>query len=426
MSKRWILFPIALTLACGAAAACSSNSGSEGDGDGGAPAGAGKSSTGPDSAGESAGGSGQNGEAGASTDAGTGPGSDGTAGAGGVAGEQGSGGAAGDNGSPTGAALPLDAFLYVRALDADRDELVARSFTTGEEYTVTDLTEDGSEGWEIWGHTLSPDRKTIVLASLFGPTKEDNDTQLATRRLWSLGIDGTGFKRLTPVFDNTGQGRKNFEITVQSPMFSADGSAVIFDFGNWWYEGTTLEGGSRPWFVSAAGGLPDLFPSAATCTVVDPSVNPATGDILFVHSVCTSSQDEGLFLYPADGSGPPVKLLQAGFGTNQVDPSLVKASWLGDGSGFVFVGGIEVTRNNTTERASSLLLYELESGDITPIVVPDAGNYVRSGTISADGSSIVYCLDHGSGEDLIGIDLTQDPAVVAPITSDGVSCDAAF
>lgn len=187
-----------------------------------------------------------------------------------------------------------------------------------------------------------------------------------------------------------------------------------------------MEGGSLPWIVPAAGGLPALFPSVTSCTVVNPSVNPATGDVRLVHSVCVNSQDEGLFLYPAAGGTEPIQLLTRGYGPDQVDPSLTTASWLGDGSGFIFVGSIDIERGDTIDRSPSLLLFDMETLGVTPIIVPEADNYVRSGTVSADGSSLVYCLQHAAGLDLHGLDLTQDPVVDAPLTDDGASCAPAF
>ena len=44
-------------------------------------------------------------------------------------------------------------------------------------------------------------------SGLYGPTAADNATNIATRRIWSLAADGTDFRRLTPVFENTGAGK---------------------------------------------------------------------------------------------------------------------------------------------------------------------------------------------------------------------------
>lgn len=354
--------------------------------------------------------------------------SSGPSGEGGEPGAAGSVGV-GDGGEPgvgSGDALPASTFLYVYSQTPDVDLLVALDVATGEERVVTDLRGDGSQGWEIWGHTISPDRRRIAVASLFDPTSADNATQLATRRIWTFAPDGSDFQRLTPVFENTGAGRKNFEITVQDPVYNLDGSAIIYDFGNWWYESTTLQGGSAPWFVSTSGeDLPELFPISASCTVVDPSINPATGEVLLVHSVCVSSADEGIYLYPPDG-GEPTKLVNKGYGPNGVDPALQKASWLGDGSAFVFVGTIEVDRAGQIETANSLLYYDMETAEIGVLVIPDSGANVRNATISPDGSVIIYCLAHDGGLDLHAVDLTLDPPEEAPITNDGKSCDPSF
>ena len=328
----------------------------------------------------------------------------------------------------TGAKLPPGTLLYVRSETPDSDVLVARDLASGAERTVTDLRGDGSKGWEISGYALSPDRSRIVLASIYGPTKADNDTKLATRRLWSLAVDGTDFVRLTPVFENTGNGRKLFTIEVQDPAFSADGNQVIYSFGNYWYEGTTLSGGSLPWQVPAAGGaLPSPFPTNQGCSVLNPSTNPVTGEVLFRHSVCISSADEGLFLYPAGGGTKPKKLVGQTYGAGGVDPSLETASWVADGSGFVFVGTTEVSRNGTTEAVRSLFLYDMAKGGVSPLVVPPPNNYVWNAAIAPDASSIVYCLKQGDDRyDLHLIDLTATKATDVAITNDGKSCSPRF
>jgi hypothetical protein len=291
---------------------------------------------------------------------------------------------------------------------------------------VTDLRGDGSDGWEIWGHDISPDRRRIVLASLFGPTQADIDTGIATRSVWTLASDGSDFQRLTPVFENTGGGRTNFNISVQDPVFTGDGRSVIYDFGNWWYEGTELQGGSLPWSVSTQGDVPEFFSTISSCSVINPSVNPATGDVLFIHSVCVHAEDEGIFLYPSGGGTEPTKLVDRGYGAGEVDPYLEKASWVADGSGFIFVGTIEVTRGTETDTANSLLAFDMTSGEIKVLVIPDAETSVRSAAVARDGSAIVYCLAHDDVTDLHAIDLTLDPPEDAPITDDGKSCDPVF
>lgn len=319
-------------------------------------------------------------------------------------------------------ALPAGTLLYVRAETPDHDHIVARDLKSGKERIVTDLTGDGSSGWEIRGYSLSPDRTRIALASNYGPTKEDNATMLATRRIWSLAVDGTDFQRLTPVFPNDSQGRKNYSIEIEAPMWNADGTKIVYEFGNYWFEGTTLKGGSLPWSVSSQPGhLPSSFPTNVGCSVLNPARNPKTGELLFRHSVCVNSNDEGLFLYPAAG-GAPKKLVAQAYGPGLVDPSLETAGWAGDGSAFAFVGTTPLTRNNTTEQVRSLFVYDMSKATFTPIVEPPSGSYVQDATVAPDSSAIVYCLREGDAYNLHLIDLTGAQATDTAITTDGKSC----
>lgn len=322
--------------------------------------------------------------------------------------------------------MPTTTFLYVKSVTANTDQLVSLDYLSGETRVVTDLQGDGSDGWEIWGHAISPDRKRIVLSSLYGPTAADNATGLATRRIWTLAADGSDFQRLTPVFENDGGVRKNYTIDVQGPVFTNDGSGVIYDYGIWWYEGTSLKGGAQPWFVSTQADLPQLFPIGASCSIIEPSVNPATGEVLFVHSVCANAADSGIFLYPSGGGSDPVKLVNRGFGPGGVDPSLQKASWLADGSGFIFVGTIEVTRGGATDTTNAVLYYDMQKGGFSEVIIPDAGASVRNAAIAPNGDGIVYCLAHDDVYDLHVLDLNVDPPQDSPITNDGISCSPSF
>ena len=347
------------------------------------------------------------------------------AGAPGNAGSPGQGDAgASTTGTPD--ALPTTTFLYVQSVTPDSDRLISLDYLTGDTRVITDLKGDDSDGWEIWGHAISPDRTRIVTASLYGPTKADNATGLATRRIWTMATDGSDMQRLTPVFDNDGAGRKNYSISVQGPVFTNDGQGIIYEFGNWWYEGTSLEGGSFPWFVSTDGTLPEPFPTILSCTVVDPSVNPVTGEVLLVHSVCVNSADEGIFLYPSTGGTKPIQLVARGYGAGAVDPALQKASWLADGSGFIFVGNIDVQRGADTDVTASILLFDMETGQASVLFSPDADTDVRSAAIAPNADGIVYCLAHDNVLDLHAIDLTVDPPEDSVVTDDGISCSPGF
>jgi hypothetical protein len=336
----------------------------------------------------------------------------------------GAGGSSSGGGADGGAAgaLPLSTFLYVSKVDATHDILMAVDATTGEARTVTDLRGDGSDGWQIEGYALSPDRTRIVMASLYGPTKEDNDTKLATSRIWTLASDGSDFRRLTPVFENTSGGRSGFAIEIRDPMFSKDGSDVFFNYGEYWYESTTLKGASGIWHVGTGGGaLPELFKAPSPCSLLDPSVDPKTGKITITHSVCIPGQGvDGIYLYAADGSGEP-ELLFGDQGTTSV--VLETPRWVADGSGFVFIATTEVPVNDTTRNVRGLYVFDMSTRKASAIVQPeDQDAQVIDATIAPDASAIVYCLQQGDATDLHAIDLSVDPPTDTAITNDGKSC----
>lgn len=345
-------------------------------------------------------------------------------GSGGSGGDAGSAGSGGSGGTSTGAALPVGTLLYVRSLTSQSDALVARDLPSGNEHVVTDLTGDGSSGWNIdGGYSISPDRHRIALSSLYGPTKEDNATGLATKRIWTFAVDGTDFRRLTPPFPNTGGGKSGFSIDVTDPTWTADGSAIVYDYGEYWWEGTDLRGGSFPWTVSTAeGSYPSLLTTSTDCSVIHSSRNPATGELLFIHSVCIPGQSEdGLYLYPAAGGNAPTRLV--GRATDGIDVYLATPSWLPDGSGFVFLGSTEAT-----SWTPAIIAYDMAKLHATPLFAPPSGSHFRSVAISPDGSKIVYCLadDTTNARDLHVIDLAPATPTDTALTNDGKSCDPSF
>jgi Tol biopolymer transport system component len=308
---------------------------------------------------------------------------------------------------------------------AGRDLLIARDLTTGSERVVTDLTGDGSSGWDIEGYALSPDRRRIAIASLYGPTAADTATGLATRAIWTLAADGTDFRRLTPTFPNTGGGKQSFSISVSDPEWAADGSQVVYTYGEYWWENLSLKGNSVPWRVAAVGGqLPSLFPVAFGCSVLYPSRNPATGQMLFVHSVCVPSiATNGLFLYPATGGSSPAQLVASSRAADGIDVSLAKPAWFTDGSGFLFVAG-----SAQTNWVSGLFVYDVAQHTAALLVAPAAGTSVDSVAVSRDMTKIVYGLrrDADSSGDLHLIDLSAPTPVDVALTTDGKSFSPAF
>lgn len=336
------------------------------------------------------------------------------------------GGPSGDGGSwGGGPALAPGTLLYVRAETRDRDVLLARTLATGEERVVTDLTGDGSSGWNISGYSLSPDRRRIAIASLYAPTSEDVATGLATRAIWTFDTDGTDFRRLTPTFPDTSAGRSDFQIDVDAPAWSADGASVLFDLGTYWWEGTMLSGGSVPWVVAASGDAPPTqWPTPLGCSVLHPARNPATGEMLLIHSVCVPGQGtNGLYLYPPGGGTSPAQLVASSHGSGGIDVYLEAPSWLADGSGFLFLGGTEAT-----DWTPSILLYDLAAGSASTILVPPPGSSMRSVALSPDASMLVYCLmsTADGSTDLHLVDLSVSPPTDSAITHDGRSCFPSF
>ncbi|MCA9590179.1 MAG: hypothetical protein KC657_32970 [Myxococcales bacterium] len=328
-------------------------------------------------------------------------------------GASGSGGAAG--------ALPASTFLFTERRSGDSQAIVAYDLATQARRVVTDLRGDGSTGWEVDGIAISPDRTRIAIASLYGPTKADTDTGLPTRRIWTFAPDGTDFKRLTPVFENTGAGRKQFQIAVGAPAFTRDGSEVLYEYGEYWYEGTTLKGGSALWRIPSTGGVPALFGPSAPCSVLNPAVEPKTGALLAIHSVCAGTKD-GLYLYPP-GGGEPQQLLADG----PIRVSLETPSWVADGSGFVFVGLQTVTIQGQSRDVRGLFAYDMQTKTASPVVLPDQEDVtVESAAIAPDASAIVYCTRRGDVRDLHVIDLRATPATDALLTQDGKSCAPHF
>lgn len=341
----------------------------------------------------------------------------------------GDGDGAGD-GNGDGAVLPEGTLLYQRhqrSGNDGHDSIIARDLASGDERVITDLTGDGSSGWEIWGYSLSPDRRRIALASLYGPTKEDNATGLATRAIWTLATDGTDFRRLTPTFPNDSAGRQSFSHDVSDPEWTADGSRVVFDFGTWWWEGGEQQGGAFPWTVSAAGGAaPASFVTPTDCgLVIHPSRHPVTGELLFIDQVCIPGQGDGagLYLYPASGGKSPRKIIASAHVDGNVDIFQAKPAWFPDGSGFLFVGGV-----TETDWRPSLLAYDIKADKISLVVAAPQGAGVQSVALAPDASKIVYCLrqNESNGEDLHLVDLTAESLTDTSITTDGTSCDPVF
>lgn len=303
--------------------------------------------------------------------------------------------------------LPPTTFLYRKAITNDVHHLIAYDIATGAERTVTDLRGDGSEGWEIAGFAVSPDRTKIAIASLYGPTSQDNLYGNSARRIWTLNTDGTGFLRLTPVFKTLGK-----RVDVRTPTFSADGKTVYYGYGEASANGS---GVTRTWSVAADGSsLPDLLDIPASCSTGSvPSVDPATGKVMIIQETCASSTDEGFFFFTADNQATEPVLA---FG--DLDTRFDQARWTPDGSLFVFAA--------RQSNVASLYAYVPAQKKLAIIVQGTDALAVEAGAVSPDGNYVVYCATEGGGTNIHVLDLTKEPAVDTPVTKDGISCHPAF
>lgn len=318
----------------------------------------------------------------------------------------GDGGDAGTN-APLAEPLSATTFAYVRHVANDHDELVAHDLATGAERTITDLRE-GDTYHDIAGFSISPDRRSVVLATSYGAEQADLFT--VARRVFKLGVDGKGFVRLTPTFKNNGGGSPSYFIDVRDPVFSKDGATVYYTFG----ESNRGFGGTRTWSVSAAGGsLPSLIDSNASCSDIGQASVGANGALLLVQSTCQNEADEGFFAYPA--TGEPVKVHGTG-SSNTVSP----VGWAPDGSGFL----VALSDQNSV---GSLHFFTGETQNMQ-LLVPGTRDvsFVRGAAMTADGK-IVYCVRAGNGAtDLRLLDGTVTPATDTALTTDGKSCDPRY
>lgn len=334
-----------------------------------------------------------------------------------------SGASGGSNGAPVAAPLSNSTFLYVKHVDTDHDTLMAWDAAADEQRVITDLTGDGSSGWEIAGYAISPDRRSIALASLYEPTQEDVDSNTLGRRIFTLASDGSGFKRLTPVWPNGSQGRRNWMLEVRDPSWSRDGNEIFYGFGEYWYEGTQLQGGSSIWSVAVSGEtLPTEAVPVSNCSLTDPSVDPVTGKLAVSHSVCIDNAASGIWLHTVGGAAEHI------VDTSVVDPDLEQVSWAKDGSGFLFVAQSNRTIGGSSQRVRGLFLYDGASKQVYDIAIPtDPNQHVRDATLAPDTSAAVYCMtttrNDTTSYDLHLVDLTANPFTDTQITNDGKSCN---
>ena len=267
---------------------------------------------------------------------------------------------------------------------------------TGDERTVTDLTGDGSS-WTLDIRRLAgppPDRARVTLRADGGGRRHrprDAGHLVPRGRRHRLS-------RLTPTFPNRAAGARGPALRGR-PDVDAGRIARDLRLREYWTNGTRLEGGSFPWSVSARETIRRRPWRRPRLTVLHPSRNPATGDMLYQHSVCIPGQGEsGLYLYPEQGTTTPQRLP----GLTDVDVYLATPSWLADGSGFLFLGS--AARTNEPAR---IFAYDLGAGAATALLTARPVTYAASRWRRT--GRIVYCLETGDRRDLHVVDATVSP-----------------
>ena len=311
---------------------------------------------------------------------------------------------------------------------------------------MTDLV-DGGSGCLVSGQSISPDRRSLTFTAIFRVEPGDIVGGTAAQAVWVVGVDGQGFRRLTPPLRNTDTGeactsnadcqaptfcgpaqvcRLGISVSdVDDPVWTVDASQVLFNIGKFTTVNGDLTGGTYPWIVSAAGGFPTPTLAVQGCTIVS-AVSPDPMGTGFVanHQVCLPGTEPGLYLHAFAG-GDPTKLVTKT--TSSVDPVQEPPWWLEDGSGFVFAGTGMLPVGGQVTYATGGYAFDMTTKSVSPIIAPPTTDAIVSSiAIARDGKFLAYCLTSGGASDIVVVDLRPKPATTFMATTDGKSCFPSF
>lgn len=325
----------------------------------------------------------------------------------------GSGGGGSSSGGGGGTAQPLSAttFVFTRDVGDDR-HLLAMDYTTGDERVIATLAEESVDGWNIDGAAVSPDRTRVAFASHYGG--ETADVLSNANIIWTVGVDGADYLRLTPPYRSEHAGDPRWQVDIRDPLFTPDGTQVVYDHG----EGGGSGGYVAPWAISTAGGgLPQAIelPRSAGCsTNIAAAYHPTTGDLLMRHGVCAEDADEGYFLYPKAGGEAAYLIDGAGVSYDG------KPSFSHDGAAFVYTARFDANQ------IQSLLIYSMAQKKVVELIPGASGRDILGASFAPDDTHLVYCVRENGASNLHVVDLTSDALTDTPLTSDGNSCNPVF
>lgn len=329
----------------------------------------------------------------------------------------GSSGRTSSSGGSGNAAVPLGPteLIFEKHVDERRDHLLVMDYASGETRVLATLEEGTVDGWSIDGARVSPDRTHVALASRYGSTAADVATGISANSISILPVTGGALRRITPTFPNSRPDNANWQIDVRDPVYSPDGTQVLFNYG----EGDGTSGYVAPWSIAVAGGatprLIDLAKGAACSVNSNMTFHPTTGAMLVEHSVCIGSEPSGYFLYPAAGGDPDHLVNDDGVSLSSETPAFSP-----DGSMFVY------TAREQASGLRSLYAYLMAERRVVTLLPGTAERAIVNASFAPDNAHLVYCVQAGTAYDLRVIDLSTDPPVDRALTTDGVSCDPAF
>ena len=321
------------------------------------------------------------------------------------------GGPDSDSGSDTstpGEALGDSVFVYIHDEGDNTDTVRAFDVATNESWLVEDF--EGST--EIRSIAIHPDRTSLAVSAFYQLSDADE-----SEGIWRVSPSGgapENIMQAIPGDDGEFQ-------SVANLVYSPDGAHVYFDLG-------TSYGGGTIARVSDGGGLPELFLDINNGCAVNsaPGFSPDGSMMLTQRDVCTDSMQQGLIAYDAPPSGTGQVLI---VDSDQVGLPLVSPQWLADNSGVVLDTNLHLDQDGdgTYETdGAALLILNFADGQLYTLVPAIANTQIRSFAISPDETRIVLCLDGGSGENLVLVDLTGEAPTYLDLTSDGSSCYAAW